>query len=82
MLNSGDALFGSTVSSFSLGSTGLDGNEIAFSYSLASGVSGIATVQTAAVPEPSSYMLLGITAAVAFCGWRFNRRRKSAAVSQ
>jgi hypothetical protein len=27
-------------------------------------------IEPAAIPEPSSFILLGITAAVAFCGWR------------
>ena len=55
VLNTGDALFGSTVSSFLFSSSSYDNNAIAFQYSLANGRSGVAV---ATVPEPASVGLL------------------------
>ncbi|MCE9548415.1 MAG: PEP-CTERM sorting domain-containing protein [Planctomycetia bacterium] len=71
--NTGDALFGSTVTSLSLGSFGYDNNTIAFNYFLANGRSGIAT---AVVPEPASLALLGMSAAMVLTWARPVRRRR------
>ncbi len=68
----GDSLFGSTVTSLGFYKDGFNDNgDVAFGYSLANGVSGIA-VATAAVPEPSGLALLGL-GGVALLGRR--RRR-------
>jgi hypothetical protein len=56
VLNSGDPLFGSTVSSLNVSPFAYDNNAIAFSYTLANGRSGIGV---AIVPEPAS---LGVMA--------------------
>src|SRR5208282_5151106 len=59
VLETGDALFGSTITSLDIGGSGLDENgDIAFSYSLSNGVSGVAI---AAVPEPASALLLSVS---------------------
>lgn len=34
------------------------------------------------VPEPSSFILLGVTLAIGFCGWRLKRRRNVDVTSQ
>jgi hypothetical protein len=53
----GDALFGSTVTSLNIGSQALnDLNQFAFSYQLADGREGIAVASN--VPEPGSALLL------------------------
>jgi hypothetical protein len=72
LLNTGDALFGSTVSSIFLGSLGYDNNTLAFQYSLANGHSGIATTYLSAVPEPTSFAL----AALGLVGLGVIARRK------
>jgi hypothetical protein len=59
VLNTGDALFGSTVTGLNMGSVGYDNDAIAFSYSLADGRSGIGV---ATVPEPASLALLLLAA--------------------
>jgi len=57
VIRTGDALFGSTVSLLDVGETGLnDAGQLAFKYTLANGVSGVAVA--AAVPEPGSALLL------------------------
>jgi len=61
LLNTGDPLFGSTVSNITLGSTGFDNNTLAVAYTLADGRSGIATTS---VPEPASVGLLLVGAGI------------------
>lgn len=51
VLGIGDALFGSTVASLDTSFFSVDGNEVAFSYKLATGVSGVAVAHIG--PEPS-----------------------------
>jgi hypothetical protein len=59
IIDTGDSLFGSTVTSLELGNAALDGNgNIAFQYELSNGVSGVAI---ASVPEPASISLLSIS---------------------
>ena len=69
VLNTGDALFGSTVSSLNNGRFGYDNNAIAFQYTLADGRSGIAVATVASVPEPSSGVLGVIACGLMWC-WR------------
>ena len=60
VLETGDALFGSTVSGFHRAGFAYDNNAIAFQYTLADGRSGVA-VATVSVPEPASLALLCLT---------------------
>ena len=69
LLNTGDALFGSTVSGFNLAAFGNDNNAIVFQYSLADGRSGIAVATVATVPEPSTGVL-GVIACGLMWWWR------------
>ena len=57
VLNTGDALFGSTVTDLSMGRFAYDNDAIAFSYTLANGRSGVGV---AIVPEPASLSLLAL----------------------
>lgn len=68
VLNTGDALFGSTVSEFGMGVFGYDNNAIAFTYVLADGSNGIA-VATIGVPEPDSVVLGVVATGLLWC-WR------------
>lgn len=78
IIKKGDSLFGSTLSSVTIQSGGMDGNNIAFYYALASGRNGIAvaSLAPAVVPEASTLALalpaLGMIGAVVI------KRRKSA----
>jgi len=67
----GDSLFGSTVVSLTLGTSGLDdaANSVTFGYTLANGVSGIAI---ASVPEPPTLLLLALggLAVIVSCSFR------------
>ena len=65
----GESLFGSTISGLSFSSSGLDGNDLAFGYTLTNGVSGIATV---VVPEPATW--LGGAGLLAAAGLTLRRR--------
>ena len=56
VVNNGDALFGSTLSSFAFTPTAFDGNQFVFTYSLADGEEGIALASFAAVPEPATWL--------------------------
>jgi hypothetical protein len=55
VIATGSPLFGSTVSSLAISSYSLDVNQIAFRYTLATGVTGMAV---ASVPEPSTWALM------------------------
>lgn len=80
ILRTGDTLFGSTVTSLSLSPESLnDQNQVAFSYILANGVSGIARANAsvaAAAPEPASLSLLGMSFA-GLAGAKAMRRRRA-----
>jgi hypothetical protein len=75
----GDPLFGSTV--FALGFfRGLnDNNELAFSYVLDNGRTGIAVANLTAIPEPSAFLLTGAMSVV--IAWARYRRPKMLAIS-
>ena len=66
----GEPLFGSTISSLSLATSGLDGDTLTSAYVLADGVSGVATFS--AVPGPSTWALVGLGALV-LVGYRKRR---------
>lgn len=72
ILKNGDSLFGSTVTSLSFGSGGLENPQLAFRYTLANGETGIAA-SLATAPEPGTLVLglLGL-------GGLLIRRRKNA----
>ena len=67
----GEPLFGSTISSLSLATSGLDGDTLTYTSVLADGVSGVATFS--AVPEPSTWALVGL-GALLLVGFRKRRR--------
>jgi PEP-CTERM motif len=76
LIGNGDTLFGSTVDSLSFESTGLDGTNVAFSYELADGRSGIALATLASsssAPEPGTLALLSLGGALVMV----QRRRKT-----
>ena len=63
----GDALFGSTVATFSISPTSLnDSGQVAFYYRLANGTTGIAIATP--VPEPSVTLLLTLSLALRLTG--------------
>jgi hypothetical protein len=68
VIKSGDTLFGSTVTELVFARGLNDNGDIAFRYTLANGVSGIAVAQ--AVPEPASLSLLVVV------GFAMQRRRR------
>ena len=75
IIKAGDALFGSTVTDLNFGNRGLDeAGNVAFWYELADGRSGVAI---AAVPEPSTVILLGV-AVLGLCGHSWRRRKRMA----
>ena len=77
VIGNGDSLFGATVSSVFFARGGLnDSGEMAFSYTLDNGVTGVATATL--VPEPGSVALIvtGSLAALIVC---FRRRRSQVA---
>ena len=60
VIGTGDALFGSTVTGFSISPTSLnDLGQVAFAYGLANGTAGIAIATP--VPEPTVSLLLGLS---------------------
>lgn len=76
LIKIGDALFGSTVSTLSMGTFALDrsgSGNLAFLYSLADGRSGVALAQP--VPEPSSCLLA--VAVVGLCAAGTRRRGRA-----
>jgi hypothetical protein len=75
VIQTGDMLFGSTVTGLDFHSEGLnDGGQVAFRYTLADGRNGIARAQV--IPEPGS-LLLATTVLAPFLGRRVLRRRQS-----
>jgi hypothetical protein len=65
VIDTGDTLFGSTVTSLSFDESGLDDSgNIAFSYTLSDGRSGVAIADFSAVPEPASLCILGFGASM------------------
>ncbi|HTL30981.1 MAG TPA: hypothetical protein VL282_17250 [Tepidisphaeraceae bacterium] len=59
VIDYGNSLFGSTISSLSMGNACFDGYRLAFNYSLANGTNGIAVVD---LPEPGMAGLLALGA--------------------
>jgi hypothetical protein len=81
VIRAGDELFGSTVTVVGFGQGLARGSDtVAFRYTLANGVSGIATASiraATAVPEPGSIALI----CVGLLGARLARRRRRAGSS-
>jgi PEP-CTERM motif len=80
VLGEGDSLFGSTVSQFQFGTTGIDdeGN-LAFGYRLADGRTGIGLAKsngTQAIPEPGTLGLLALGLAGLTTGFAGGSRRR------
>ena len=74
VIETGEPLFGSTVSAVSFAAaTGLDGNGLAYSYTLASGVKGEGYF--GAVPEPGTWASGALLVGVAGVSLRLRRRR-------
>jgi hypothetical protein len=74
VIQPGDSLFGSTVTTAALGDINNNG-VIAFTYILENGVKGIAVAQ---IPEPASAALLGV-AGLALSDFRRDQRRQKGA---
>jgi hypothetical protein len=75
-----------TIEQFTLGGVGSTFANTGLNqpYGLAIDSTGLdsPTYIAIAVPEPSSFILAGLCAAVVFCGWQFNRRRNLGATSE
>ncbi|MCE5268775.1 MAG: PEP-CTERM sorting domain-containing protein [Planctomycetaceae bacterium] len=71
LIGSGDKLFGETVDIVRIGEEGLSGNQIAFLAHFTDGNEGIFV---ATVPEPSTFVLLGVGVLSLF-GYAWGRRR-------
>jgi hypothetical protein len=72
VLNSGDPLFGSTVTGLDMGSFAYDNDAIAFSYTLANGRSGIAVaiISEPVTPPPGDFNRDGTVDAADYVVWR------------
>jgi hypothetical protein len=76
VIRNGDTLFGSTVTDIDFGTAGLDGDNLAFHYTLANGTSGIAVASIAAVTVPESSTFALALPALGMVGAVLVRRRK------